>query len=285
MNIHVQCPQCDSRGSYLCQECICKDCKGEGKIKCQSCISGKIKCLNCNRGKISCSNCNRGWIRCAKCDRGKLPCGSCGAVGRIPSKFLFLTLQKTCPVCMGLKKINCQDCKATGKLKCSLCSGVGAFKCTSCTGAGAFVCNKCSGAGALVCQPCEGKGRYPQCSKCKGIRKLTCEECKGTGKVEHSWVKSLKKLSAERLKFEYEKRHREISNIQMQINRLSRELDEMYEWYEQDRALHSGAYNAAGAYPSGLDSIPRQINSLQSDIGRLEGEMKVLEYVLNQKWR
>ncbi len=78
----------------------------------------------------------------------------------------------------------------------------------------------------------------------------------------------------------------------VQISRLSRELDEMYEWYERDRAMNPGAYNDAGCELSGLNSIPREINSLGRDIANLESNISDLESeiaeiheVLDVKWR
>jgi hypothetical protein len=48
----------------------------------------------------------------------------------------------------------------------------------------------------------------------------------------------------------------------------------MDEEYERDKAAHRGRYNEAGAYPSGLDSIPREISSCQGEIREAEDEME-----------
>lgn len=71
----------------------------------------------------------------------------------------------------------------------------------------------------------------------------------------------------------------------MQISRLSRELDEVYGWYERERALRPGAYNAAGSYPAGLNSIPREMSGLETRIHQIHDEIEAIDRVISEKWK
>ena len=81
-------------------------------------------------------------------------------------------------------------------------------------------------------------------------------------------------LTTERLKFEYERRQREIVRFEMDISRLHRDLNELHEHYERDRLARPYAYEDAGSYPLGIDSIPKQIARLEERIHLLEHEMR-----------
>lgn len=218
-----------------------------------------VKCPSCNGyGYFSCNDCqckrckSKGKINCSNCTGGYIPCEFCDSTGQIAKKLLFFTNYEPCPECNGAKKLTCPVCK---------------------------------GSDLVICPECKGTGRVPSCATCGGSGKIECSKCAGTGKIESAWYKSLNNLPVERLRFEYEKRQREIQQLQIKISRRSRELDDMYEEYERDRNANPYLYDHPGAYPGGLDSIPREISQLEENIGKLEDEMEAIDEVLNTKWK
>jgi len=123
------------------------------------------------------------------------------------------------------------------------------------------------------------------CSTCNSTQKIQCEDCAGTGKIESKWFKSLTSLPIDRLHFEYKKRHGEVQTLKIDISRLSRELADLDNWY--DRELQAKPYMAyhPGAYPSGIDSIPREIRGIENRINELEDEMEAIDQVINAQWK
>jgi hypothetical protein len=216
-------------------------------------------CSSCKgRGHFSCEECicktcqDSGKVKCKECVGGKTHCYFCRGTGQIEKHGWVFTKRETCPDCRGSKKITCKVCSGSDKTSCAACSG---------------------------------KGRNATCWQCKGTHKIGCKDCAGSGRVESEWYKSLKTLPVDRLRYEQEKRQREVSNLYTQVSRVSRELDEMYRYYEEDRQMHPNRYNAAGSYPSGLDSLPREINSLESRISDLNDEISTIDQVISEKWK
>jgi hypothetical protein len=227
----------------------CTSCTGKGYFECNACL-----CPACeSRGKIKCSNCQSGKVSCSSCSGGKIPCTYCNATGEKIRKGWVFTHHEVCLLCRGAKEILCQKCKGSASTVCSLCDG----------------------SGVLMCSSCQGKRRLAKCDQCSGTQKLPCQACNQRGKVEGQWLKSLGSLPVDRLRFEHEKRQREISNLQIQVNRLSREEDEAYDEYvngvsySMDRTLH----------------IANEKVKRQSEISDLEVEIEALERVINLKWQ
>jgi predicted nucleic acid-binding Zn-ribbon protein len=75
----------------------------------------------------------------------------------------------------------------------------------------------------------------------------------------------------DRLRFEYEKRQREISNLQMEVLQLSQLEDSLWEQgYE---------YQSSGA------EVAKQKGGLQRRVAELKGEMNEIEQILESKWK
>ena len=227
----------------------CVTCSGQGYFSCNDC-----RCLNCEgKGKIKCSMCQSGKVGCPSCRSGRVPCASCDATGLKIRKGWVFTHQAPCPDCRGTKSVSCHKCKGVGNLVCSLCDG----------------------AGVLTCASCDGRGRLASCERCNGTKKVICKDCGGKGKVESEWTKSLRELPVDRLRFEIEKRQREISNLQIQVSRLSREEDEAYDDYVNGRS-----YGMDYTLRVARDKVHRQ-----SEIEGLESEIEAIEQVINLKWK
>ena len=216
---------------------------------CEQCNGyGYFKCVEC-----VCPLCSEtGKIKCTNCENGYISCPECKGLGKITKKFTIFSYQGLCKLCEGKAKLKCKNCSGAATVKCAKCSGI---------------------------------GRMSECKFCGGTSKIKCDHCHGTGKVESKWYRTLFNMTTDQLRFEYEKRQRKVQLLQMKITSRSRELDELYEWYERERARNPYAYNGAGGYPQGLDSIPREISRLENEINDFESEMSVIEEVLNTKWR
>ena len=104
-------------------------------------------------------------------------------------------------------------------------------------------------------------------------------------------------MPVDRLRFEHEKREREISSIQrenhstqIEISRLSREANEMYNWAEQERMRNPDAYNEAGSLADGSDlaryatQSAQKIRDREGTIRELGDEIAAIHEVLNAKW-
>ena len=157
-------------------------------VDCQSCRGkGYCECDAC-----ICKTCQRTTrVECAKCKKGNVPCTACASTGKVAKKVLIFTRQE----------------------QCAACSGVGRIPCAT-----------CNGSGSVICPGCNGKGRSSSCSKCNGARKTTCQHCKGVGNFEGEWLKSIKQMSVEKLRFEYEKKRFELTDLQNRFARLDRKL-------------------------------------------------------------
>ena len=79
------------------------------------------------------------------------------------------------------------------------------------------------------------------------------------------------------LRFEYEKRQRQVQTLRTKAAHLSRQVDQMHSDYERNLAANPALYSEGGSYPGGLDSIPREIERIEGEIGNLEAEMGQLE--------
>lgn len=205
-----------------------------------------------------CTKCGlNGKVKCSGCDNGVLPCQLCSATGQVAKKGLIFTRQEECPSCRGAKTIPCNNCK---------------------------------GSRYVTCYSCEGRGRNAQCSQCGTTQKIGCRTCNGSGKVESQWSKSLKNLPVDRLRFEHEKRQREVSTLEIQISRVQRQIDQLQQdWndaYEEaassgSRGIHN--FDASG-YQSGDRALYNEIGNLEKRRSELESEMQAIEQALNTKW-
>lgn len=233
----------------------CPSCHGKGKFDCQDCL-----------------------------------CGTCGASGQV--------------------KVTCTNC-TSGTLTCTACSGTGRVVVkkgwfsdeygshSSCSGSGRIRCSACNGSAQVLapCSTCKGRRRRSTCLKCGATGAYACPACNASGRVVSEWFKSLAKMPSERLRFEYDKRQNQIignrqkiSIIQTKITRISAEYEQMYADYDADRRARPYLYDEAGTWPSGLDSLPREMNQLESeasgiesDISNIESELVAIEEALNSR--
>lgn len=144
-----------------------------------------------------------------------------------------------------------------------------------------------------------------KCAICSAIVEkdlITCPNC-GSGVFESQKIKSIfteirqpkasgtkrteynnkeKRLSVDQLRFEIDKRQRQIINLQSKISRKSRDLEALYNEYERNRAANPAAYDDWGAYPGGLDTIPKEIQQMERQIYKLENEINKFEEELNK---
>ncbi len=215
---------------------------------------GYFRCIAC-----TCKSCEAGgMVKCIHCKNGKVPCRSCGATGFIDTKGLIFTRSEVCP-----------DCRRSKTVACSVCTASQSMTCTS----------------------CKGSGRNAQCSKCSGTQKVTCHTCNGSGKVVSQWAKSLNDFPVDRLRFEHEKRQREISNLQMQISRVQRQVDQLQQdWNDAYEKAASGGSRGihnfdAGGYQSGQQAYYDEIGNMHGRISECESEMQAIEQALNSKWK
>jgi chromosome segregation ATPase len=93
----------------------------------------------------------------------------------------------------------------------------------------------------------------------------------------------------DRLRFEYEKRERELSRLQMELSDLKREEAQINnDWEEASSQLVTSAdYRNfdAGGFQSGLQHISNQKSDVYGRMKELEAEMKAIEQALNAKWK
>jgi len=102
-------------------------------------------------------------------------------------------------------------------------------------------------------------------------------------------VDNFSDFPVDRLRFEYEKRERELSRLQMELSDLKREEAQINDdWNEASSNLSSGAdYRNfdAGGYQSGLTHVSNQISDLHGRMNELRTEMSTIEQALNAKWK
>ena len=245
----------------------CKSCNGRGYFDCNSC-----SCKDCeSKGKIKCPNCQSGKVSCLSCSDGKLPCPSCNATGEQIQKGWIFTHHVLCPDCKGAKNVLCQNCKGRAFTACSLCNATG----------------------ALVCSSCQGKGRHAKCAHCNETQKPPCQDCSQQGKVEGQWIKSLRELPVERLRFEHEKRQSEIGRLQIQASRFEREYEEINEdWRQSLEDLQNrygtvagiNMFDASGFKSSSARALD-DMSKANSRIYELQDEMNAIEQILDYKWK
>ena len=190
-------------------------------------LSGKrqIACRRC-----ACKTCKETGstsATCSKCSGGQFAYGACSGGGQVVVKKGFFS-DKFGPY---------RACNGSGKIKCPTCLGTASVK--------------------QPCPTCSGTRRLPQCGTCGGTGNVGCATCAGKGQLISEWFKSLQAMPVERLRFEHEKREREIASVQrenhstqIEISRLSREAQEMYNWSEQERSRNPDAYKTRPSFTS-----------------------------------
>jgi len=153
-------------------------------------------------------------------------CSACKGQGSLPCECLCAACKAT-----GKVPVKCSWCQS-GKAKCDRCASTGRLlekkgwfsdkyrTCPLCHGTGERLCGSCGGTTLVqgTCTSCSGSSRNARCPNCSGKGKVTCTSCKGAGRFEGQWVKSLDAMPVDRLRFEFEKRQREISNLQREIS-------------------------------------------------------------------
>ena len=116
-----------------------------------------------------------------------------------------------------------------------------------------------------------------------------CPECGGAGKSESteykSWVKSLENLSVDRLRFEYEKRQREIESLQIKIYSLTHERDDMEDEYEEWSENHPDAEPEERPLIDAINRAYDEISKSEERISQIQEEMKEIEKVIDKKWK
>lgn len=197
--------------------------------------------------------------------------------------------QVPCPTCQGSRTVraSCPRCAGTCSIKCKVCDGTG-------SGSWLFLrrpCDTCSAKGFLPCPSCQGQGfRLDKCGKCSGMGavpgpRIPCVPCGASGKVKNPWLDELKELPPDRLQFEYERRQRLISSLKGNLQEKRRELDDLYDWYEEDKERRPQAYNAAGTEPCGLHDIPREMDNIEASIRDTEEDLSTILFVIERKWK
>jgi len=88
----------------------------------------------------------------------------------------------------------------------------------------------------------------------------------------------------DRLRFEFEKRQREISNLHGTISNAEQELRSSNESYEEAYACRQPDFDASGynRYQTGLMN---EIDHAENQIRALQAEMNAIERVLDKKWK
>lgn len=169
--------------------------------------------------------------------------------------------------------------------------------CSDCNGKGFVKCEKCAGAGLVICPKCSGTGYLTGCQKCGDKRKIQCGKCGGSGKLESekykkkkTWRASLESFPVDRLRFEYEKRQREVGNLQTKTVQLAAKEAEISEWYDREyehaaNHFYLSEEKEGPSYPAGLVTIPAEIVRLEERIEELEDEMHAIDQVLSKKWK
>jgi hypothetical protein len=201
-----------------------------------------------------------------------------------------------CPTCHGFGSVICRecwcpDCNGKGKIVCDYCAGTGKIQKKFLFLYKEVSCHICNGSGSIKCPKCEGIGHLPHCSKCHGKGEIKCPKCGGTRKLEtteyKSWVKSLESLPVDRLRFEYEKRQREIESLQTKTYSLARERDNMEEELKEWEEEHKFNDYSADEMPclGGINRAYSEISESEDRIRQIQEEMKEIEKVINKKWR
>jgi hypothetical protein len=103
----------------------------------------------------------------------------------------------------------------------------------------------------------------------------------------------LESLPVDRLRFEYEKRAREVDNAQSQYNNLERRYEQIQqEWGDELQELQSRHGARAGINMFDASGFQNASKITMDDMSRasyrvseLKDEMAAIEKVLNSKWR
>jgi len=188
---------------------------------------------------------------------------------------------KRCPRCHGFGSLfdcPCPHCK-DGKVACSSCKGTGKIPKRFLFFSYIGQCPSCNGTGSIKCLECGGSG----------FIETMCPECGGAGKSESteykSWVKSLENLSVDRLRFEYEKRQREIESLQIKIYSLTHERDDMEDEYEEWSENHPDAEPEERPLIDAINRAYDEISKSEERISQIQEEMKEIEKVIDKKWK
>jgi len=223
---------------------------------CSSCKgAGTFDCTACKCAK--CSSSGTVPVKCQQCSGGTIPCQNCSATGRVVVKKGFFS-DKYGP--------------------CWKCSGSGRSKCSACT----------DGVRKDKCPACGGSGRDSRCAKCGGTGKIKCATCGGSRTVEGEWIRSLRNLPVDRLKFEYQKRENELSRLQRKMAGLERENEEWKEWYEGElERLADSPSSRRGFIEEGHSNagIWEDIGRVDKEMQRVQAEMEAIDNVLSFKWK
>ena len=211
------------------------------------------------------------WDPCVSCSGGgsfkckDCRCGRCEASG---------TIQETCPKCSGSKKTICDNCRGAGQLVEKKGWFSDTYKtCWKCRGSKQQDCVCHSGTVSATCPVCKGVTRNAQCSECGSTGQLKCTPCGGSGKVPGEWYRSLAAMPLEKLKFEHEKRQRNIPILEARSSAVERELKDLI-----DSSLSSDVFNTR------FRTLVGRRDSFDSDVDTLKEEMDAIEKVMESKW-
>jgi hypothetical protein len=223
----------------------------------------------------ACGSCKgSGSFKCNDCQ-----CRQCNATGSV---------QATCTRCNGASKVTCTKCQGAGQLL----KKKGFFsdtyeKCWMCSGSRQEHCSCQSGKVSVQCPACKGTKRNAQCPRCGAKGSIRCTACEGSGKVPSEWYKSLARMPVEKLKFEYEKRQRNISTLRMKASSLTRDYEQSErecDEYQEERRAH-GEMHPDLIGENYRNRLIGEMGSVESQISEAEVEMSAIEKVMDANWK
>jgi hypothetical protein len=220
-------------------------------------------CSTCNgRGGFDCTNClcsrcgGRGvlLVECTRCESGNIVCARCEGRGDVVvKKGLFSDKYGTCPTCNGMRRIKCGTCKGSAQVE-------------------------------STCSACQGRKRNSSCTTCNGTGRTNCQTCSGSGRVPSAWSRSLSELPVERLRFEYEKRQRKLTTLQVKISGLNSEYERAVAAQEEEYQRHVRNRSLSSYDPPGtVDYLIRELMGAEGEVGSLEAELSMIDRALNGK--
>ncbi len=138
-----------------------------------------------------------------------------------------------------------------------------------------------------ACTACKGTKGNPTCNQCGATGKIKCTTCNGSGAVESEWSRSLREMPIDRLKFEYEKRHRSISTLRTKHSSVTHDYEQSErecEEYQEEQRSH-GIRHPDLIGENYRNKLIGEMGSCESQISEMESEMKAIERAMESNWK